>query len=472
MKRLKKYTALICACLVAFGNVCSVMATENNSVITKTQEEGKDYDIDSMARNADENSTDIANNESEQEVIHNDENEITDTESDELQDEEQIDILGTNGLSYADTCLSPDDIKEYTFKVDYSVIPDVRAAIVRTGDGDIKVAIKNEQGNQVLSFYCMQKDQKSVIDSPKKWGTLDKPEGDSDQYTFTVSISSNTSSSFCFSVGSASGLPNMLGGDDKVTPIAKYQGSEQAGYTNYVAMRNYLPGVDAPDFYRYIATDRNIIETYTSTDNSIGFTVIDEETKTIIYQTTAEDETVEKIGTARNAYHVRYDGRDMVTGKSYIIQIYARNGYSLEKSYNLYVGNPQFYIGGLKSDVSATSSGTITSTRDTWFTFDVSGAPKGAYVTQLYLYVGGATHRGEYSVISPNGKTYYAKHVGSGIYEGYIKIPFDAINYDGGSNALANGVWMLSIRSPKGSYSVRPRINLDYKYMSGVEDIN
>lgn len=469
MKNFRKYTALICAGLLTIGNVCSVNATENIADNVVEQDETIDR-ISSMALKTD-NSDDAITNESGQDISNDKEDEISIDESAAMEDQEQIDVLGENFLSYADTCLSPDDIKEYTFTVDYSVVPDIRAAIVRTGDGDLKVSVKNEQGNQVLSFYCMQKDAKSVVDSPKKWGILEKKAEYSDQCTFTVTISTNTSSSFCFSVGSVSDLPNMLGGENKITPIEKYQGSDQAGYTNFVAMRNYLPGENAPDCYSYIATDRNIIETYTSSDDNIGFIVIDEETNIPICVTNTDNETVEKLPSARNAYHVRYDGRDMVSGKKYIIKVYSRNGYSLEKGYNLYVGNPQFNIGALKSDVSATSSGTITSTRDTWFTFDVSGAPKGAYATKLYLYVGNATYRGKYSVISPNGKTYYAKEVGSGIYESYVEIPFDAINYDGGKNALANGVWMLSIRSPRGSYTIKPRISLDYKYMSGVEDI-
>lgn len=52
-----------------------------------------------------------------------------------------------------------------------------------------------------------------------------------------------------------------------------------------------------------------------------------------------------------------------------------------------------------------------------------------------------------------------------------IDIPFDAINYDGGGNASVNGTWKIWLRSPSGSYSIKPKISVEYKYMSGVEDI-
>ncbi|MCI9076462.1 MAG: hypothetical protein HFH10_11845 [Dorea sp.] len=388
------------------------------------------------------------------------------------QEETSVDTLGDECLTYTDTCVSADDIKRYSFMVDFSVSTDVNMAIVRTGNGNVKVTIKDENGNNVKKFYCNDKDEDAVI-NPKQWAVLNKPENVSDLCTFTAEISTDTNSSFSFSVGNSLELPKMLSGMDKITPIEKYEGFEQAGYTNYVTTRNYFPGKDFADYYSYTATNRNIIELFSmgsTGDDNMEFEIRDRITNKIVYLTSADDATVETVSNTSKIYYVRYDGRDMVQGTEYIIKVYSKNGVSLEKNYNLYAGNPMFRPGYI-SNISSTSSGTITTKSDKLFTFSVSGAPKGAYATKIYFSPGKSIYRGSYRIIATNGRTYYATEAGSGIYKDSVVIPFDAINYDGGGNAPVNGTWMVWLRSPSGSYTIRPKISIEYKFLSGVEDI-
>ncbi len=468
MKKCKSIIVLLSICFLIFGNGYIAQATE--SIIPENEAMGNDAaTVEDISESSQEET--VIDDESRIETDVADE-EVSEDETATAEGETSADVLGDHYLSYADTCISADDTKTYSFTIDFSTTPEVKAAIVRTGDGNVKASIKDENGNQVKSFYCNAKDEKTVI-TPRQWGTLSKPEGASDVCTFTAVVSTDTNSSFCFSVGSNNDLPSMLSGEDKKTPIDKYGGFEQAGYTNCAMVKNYIPAENLADYYTYVGTDRNIIEMYSmgsTGDDNMAFEVIETDTNTSIFRSAKRDSTVEKISDTINGYHVRYDGKDIVSGTEYIIKVYSRNGVSFAKNYSLYVGNPMFKP-GYKSSVSATSYGTITTTRDELFTFNVTGVPRDAYATRIYFSPGKTMYRGAYRVVATNGKTYYAKEAGNGIYKDYIDIPFDAINYDGGGNASVNGTWKIWLRSPGGSYSIKPKISVEYKYMSGVEDI-
>lgn len=439
MKKIKGYIAIMCACLLMLGNGYIVHAKENLEV---TQEE-----------------------------LTSEEAEILELESGEVQEDiEAVNMLGDNYLTYTDICASAEDVKTYTFTVDFSAVQDVKAALVRTGTGNIIAKIKDEDGNQVKSLQCNAMDAKSTIVS-KTWVTLEKPEDASDLYTFTVEISTNTNTSFCFSVGSGSDLPQMLSGKDKATPIAKYAGFEQAGYTNYITLRNYFPGEEYADWYTYTAGDRNVIELYSAAstgDDSMAFEILDGDGK-IIYYTTSADMTTEIDSPTVAAYHVRYDGSGMELGKQYWIKVYSRNGVSFSKHYNLYAGNPVFRLGRVTS--TATSTATISAKKSTTFIFNVNAVSKEAYATEVTLSIGKSMHIGAYTLTAPNGRTYSGNLIGSGIYSGELTIPFDAVHYDGTTNAKVNGTWRLSLRSSGDNYTTKPKLNITYKYPSGTEGL-
>lgn len=439
MKGIKNYIAIMCACLLMLGNGYIAHA-EGNLEVT-------------------------------QEDFTNEEAEILEPELEEAQEDiADVNMQGDNHLTYTDTCVSSDDIKTYAFTVDFSVMQDVKVALVRTGTGNVIAKIKDEDGNQIKTLQCGAMDAKATIVS-KVWATLEKPENASDLYTFTVEISTNTSSSFYFSVGSSSDLPQMLSGRDKATPIAKYVGFEQGGYTNYITLRNYFPGEDCADWYTYTACDRNIIELYSSAstgDDNMAFEVWDSENK-LIYRTTSSDMTTEIDSSTVTAYHVRYDGSAMELGKQYWIKVYSRNGVSSNKHYNLYVGNPVFRLGRVTS--TATSTATISAKKSTTFIFNVNAVSKEAYATEVTLSIGKSMHIGAYTLTAPNGRTYSGNLIGSGIYSGELKIPFDAIHYDGTTNAKVNGTWRLSLRSSGDNYTTKPKLNIVYKYPSGTEGL-
>ncbi len=439
MKGIKNYIAIMCACLLMLGNGYIAHA-EGNLEVT-------------------------------QEDFTNEEAEILEPELEEAQEDiADVNMQGDNHLTYTDTCVSSDDIKTYAFTVDFSVMQDVKVALVRTGTGNVIAKIKDEDGNQIKTLQCGAMDAKATIVS-KVWATLEKPENASDLYTFTVEISTNTSSSFYFSVGSSSDLPQMLSGRDKATPVAKYVGFEQGGYTNYITLRNYFPGEDCADWYTYTACDRNIIELYSSAstgDDNMAFEVWDSENK-LIYRTTSSDMTTEIDSSTVTAYHVRYDGSAMELGKQYWIKVYSRNGVSSNKHYNLYVGNPVFRLGRVTS--TATSTATISAKKSTTFIFNVNAVSKEAYATEVTLSIGKSMHIGAYTLTAPNGRTYSGNLIGSGIYSGELKIPFDAIHYDGTTNAKVNGTWRLSLRSSGDNYTTKPKLNIVYKYPSGTEGL-
>lgn len=439
MKGIKNYIAIICAGILILGNG-NIVHAEGSLEVT-------------------------------QESLTNEEAEVLDPELEEMQEDiADVNVQEDNYLTYTDTCASSDDIKTYAFTVDFSVMQDVKVALVRTGTGNVIAKIKDEDGNQIKSLQCGAMDAKATIVS-KAWSTLEKPENVSDLYTFTVEISTNTSSSFCFSVGSSSDLPQMLSGRDKATPVAKYVGFEQGGYTNYITLRNYFPGEDYADWYTYTACDRNIIELYSSAstgDDSMAFEVWNNESK-LIYRTTSSDMVTVMHSPTIAAYHVRYDGSDMELGKQYWIKVYSKNGVSFNKHYNLNIGNPVFKLGTVTS--TATSTATISANRNTTFTFNVNAVSKEAYAIDVSLSIGKSMHIGHYTLTSPNGRTYSGNLIGSGIYSGDITIPFDAIHYDGTTNATVNGTWKLSLRSSGDNYTTKPKLNISYKYPSGTEGL-
>lgn len=369
-------------------------------------------------------------------------------------------------LSYTDTCTSAEDIKTYTFNVDFSATPDVKIAAVRTGEGNVEVNIKDENGEQVNRLYLQATNITGYM-YPKKWDTLKKPEGASDQCTFTAEISSKTASSFCFSVGTKAQLPLMLSGNDKVTPVPKHLGFMQAGNSNYSFVSDYVPGKDYADCYKYVATDRNVITLRSLQNANMQFEIWDSNDKRV-YTSNADDKATEK-DSAQTVYYVCHEFKEWEKGDTYDIRVSSTAGVSLNQSYILATGNPMFQMDYL-NPVSADRRATITSSRNTVFFFKVAGAPNAAIAEEASVAIGDSMYRGAFTLTAPNGKVYTGEPMGSGLYKQNLKIPCDMINYDSSSNAKVNGTWTLSIRSAGGSYSTQPTLQLYYRYPQGMED--
>lgn len=470
MKKIKMFITLVCTCMLI--SAPTVLAAEESgknipeeAVTAETEENNEDIQEEIVAVEAEESSEDI-----QEEIVaagaeENSENIQEETAEAETEEEENSPLLEEYLTYYGDCAF--DDVKTYNFTVDYSATPNVSVAIVRTGAGNIVARIYDENG-KMINFAVSAQNYNGVV-TGKTWVNLPKPEGVEGQCTFTATISSATNSSFVFSVGKNENLPQLLSGEDKVTPVAKYVGHYQGGANNSIASEKYIPGTEHKDYYEYVATNRNIIEV-TSLDRSIDFDVIKgEET---IYQTVDQDKTIERHSPTLVTYHTRYDGAEMEIGETYQIAVYSKTGVQLGKRYNLFVGNPNFQTGMTKSNIAATNSGTITSTKDTIFTFNVKGEPGTALAKKLYLYVGTSSYIGKYTLTSPNGQTYSALPVSSGVYRPYIDIPCDLLNYDSVQNATVNGTWILRLRSSGGSYYVTPKLGIDYMFQSGKGNIN
>lgn len=369
-------------------------------------------------------------------------------------------------LSYTDTCASADDVKTYAFNVDFSATPDVKIAAVRTGEGDVEVKIKDENGEQVNRLYLQATDITGYM-YVKRWANLEKPEGASDQCTFTAEISSKTASSFCFSVGTEEQLPMMLSGDDKITPVPKHLGFLQVGNSNYSFVSNYMPSSDYADYYKYVATDRNVITLQSYQNSNMQFQILDSNNE-LVYTSGSKDKTIEKAST-NTIYHVCHDFKDWDIGETYYIKVYSTGQVSLDQSYIFVAGNPLFKHGFLNS-VSADRKATITSSKDTVFYFKVASEPNAAIAYRVYVEIGSSMYRGRFTLTSPNGRVYTGTPIGSGLYGAEVKIPYDMINYDSNSNAKVNGTWKLSIRSADGAYSTQPKLDMNYYYPQGMED--
>lgn len=369
-------------------------------------------------------------------------------------------------LSYTDTCASADDVKTYAFNVDFSTTPDVKIAVVRTGEGNVEVKIKDENGEQVNRLYLQATDITGYM-YVKRWANLEKPEGASDQCTFTAEISSKTTSSFCFSVGTEEQLPMMLSGDDKITPVPKHLGFLQVGNSNYSFVSNYMPGSDYADYYKYVATDRNVITLQSYQNPNMQFEIYDSNNRRV-YTSTVSDKAIDK-DSINTIYHVCHEFKEWDIGETYYIKVYSTSQISLDQSYSFVAGNPLFKRDFL-NPVSADRKATITSSKDTVFYFKVTGTPDAAIARRAYVDLESSMYRGRFTLTSPNGRVYAGTPIGSGLYEAEVRFPYDMINYDSNSNAKVTGTWKLSIRSADGAYSTQPKLSISYYYPEGMED--
>lgn len=363
-------------------------------------------------------------------------------------------------ITYEGEFSSESEVITYNIDLDFTSMDSASICLVKTGKTNMKMIIKDAEGNQVGVAVTLDT-------LARRWIFIDKPSDDTTVVTYTVSLQATeydeADSSFRLMAGNKDDTEEMISGSENMVYLDTYTEEKANQVLTYYTPDNYESWYrfTAPKYDETVITiltyDKNIRFRLYEVDNIRGDSFYDSNVNSKAHRT-------KYCLSYGHAEKQRFD--ELVSGKEYCLVIYSSKPSGVHafagKTMNLTVGKPNmcgnyatYYasekITGTKLAYSSSTTIYANSLPSTAVVDSVTlTSPFGVKMSKI----------GIWRTKSPTDSVWNASNLQT-INYGYVK--------DSLKNKSAVGKWLVSFKTPStvASYSMLPGIKIIYYYELG-----
>lgn len=371
-----------------------------------------------------------------------------------------LDVLTVGDYDvYSGELTSADDVHTYNVPIDFSSTSEAAITLVQPGETDIKITIKDENGEEVKSTYTLEA-------IARNWCFIDKPEGANGIYNYTVTVAVRNndyhvnSSGYKIMAGDRKDMEEMLSYVDGAVQLGKYTATDDT----YDFRTGYTPS-RFESYYKFKADGAATVTAMTKHAET-RFKILDASTMLTVYDSENDN------GAHRTEYtgsfpYIEKQRLGFQAGTEYYLVIYANNPISsvfVKDNITLTQGMGVLREGREVFEANSSITGGTSGYSPSATISIQSGVPKTAEVKEVDYVSSDGVMLSDIKSFRVKAQYGSAGWQNSVQYKLGIQYPYTP---DGNNNTPLIGNWLYGFQTALKTKTMTPKIAIDYMYEWG-----